>query len=118
MKINENLLTYRLLLKTYFIVLSLYRYRYRKSVPKMPMLSNLSMQDVFRTRGPRSSMLIEEDVESMKDTTSVSGDLAEAKAKEAAQEKVEETQAPPAGGNGGEETKVDLSAVGEAEQTL
>ena len=56
-------------------------------------------------------MLIEEDIESMKDTTSVSGELAEAKAKEAA----EETQETPAADD---ETKVDLSAVGEAEQTL
>ena len=86
-----------------------------KVVPKPPMpamMSNLSM-DIFRSRGRRSSMLIEEghDGESMKDTVSVSGDVAEAKAKEAAAEQEEGEK-----GEEKEEVKVDLSK--EAEEAV
>ena len=90
-----------------------------KIVPKPPMpqmMSNLSMDTIFRSRDRRSSMLIEEgyDGESMKDTVSVSGDTAasaaaEEKAREAAEE-AKETKKEQ------DEEKVDLTK--EAEETV
>ena len=66
-----------------------------KVVPKppMPMMTNISM-DIFRSRANRRSMLLEEgyDAESMRDTASVGGDVAEAKPKEAGEEMVVENE--------------------------
>ena len=55
--------------------------------PRPPMMTNISM-DIFHSRANRRSMLLEEgyDAESMRDTASIGGDVAEAKAKEAGQE--------------------------------
>ena len=65
-------------------------------------------------------MLIEEDVESMKDTASVGGDVTEAKAREAAAEEEAklEPEPPKPEEKQEEETKIDLSTVDEAEEAL
>lgn len=78
----------------------------QKSGPKIKVIRHLTSGDIFRSRQMRSSMLIEEDVESMKETVSIGGDLAEAKAKEAAMET--EGNEPPAE-SPGEEVKIDIA---------
>ena len=88
---------------------------------KFRQMTDLTMANIFRSRGHRSSMLIEENVyeseaASMKDTTSISGE-AEAKEKEASAEQGAEQR----GGEVGDEEKVDLTMAEEtimAEETL
>ena len=98
-----------------------------KVVPKPtmpPMMTNISM-DIFHSRANRRSMLLEEgyDAESMGDTASVGGDVAEAKAKEAgkemAVEKVPQQQQQKEEEEEEEEKKeIKVDLLKEAEETV
>ena len=80
----------------------------QKSGPKIKIITNLTSRpgDIFRFRPARSSMLLEEDVESMKETVSIGGDVSEAKAKEAVMESEQEEEPIEAPG---EEVKIDIA---------